>query len=55
MGWLIDPDEEAVLIYWAAQATAIADEPEQVLPMPAFMGEMNYRVADLFGLLKLES
>ncbi|MEL6260776.1 MAG: Uma2 family endonuclease [Cyanobacteria bacterium J06626_6] len=53
MGWLIDPEGEAVLIYRAAQATVIVDEPEQILPMPKFMNEMNYRVVDLFGLLKL--
>jgi len=53
MGWLIDLEEEAVLIYRATQVIAIADEPEQVLPMPASMSEMTYRVSDLFGLLKL--
>ena len=53
MGWLIDPEEEAVLIYRANQATTIADEPEEQLPIPTFIGEMNYHVADLFGLLKL--
>ena len=53
MGWLIDPEEEAVLIYRATQSSAIADESEQVLPMPEFMSKMTHRVTDLFGLLKL--
>lgn len=53
MGWLIDPEDRAVLVYQAGQQVAIVDEPEAVLPMPTFMGEMNYRIADLFGLLQL--
>ncbi|MGB0562502.1 MAG: Uma2 family endonuclease [Spirulinaceae cyanobacterium] len=53
MGWLIDPEDRAVFVYQAGQEVEIVDEAEAVLPMPTFMGEMNYRVADLFELLQL--
>lgn len=53
MGWLIDPEDRSAFVYRAGQEVGIADEPEAVLPMPTFMADMNYRVADLFGLLQL--
>lgn len=53
MGWLIDPEDRGVFIYQPKQEVEILDEPEAVLPMPKFMGEMTYRVSDLFELLRL--
>ena len=53
MGWLIDPDVRAILIYQPGQEVEILDEPETVLPMPSFMHDLTYRVIDLFGLLVL--
>ncbi|MBE9076740.1 Uma2 family endonuclease [Romeria aff. gracilis LEGE 07310] len=52
MGWLMDPEDRAVFVYRAGQEVEIVDEPEAVLPLPMFMA-MEYRVEDLFGLLKL--
>ena len=53
MGWLVDPEDRSVFIYRPGQEVEISDETEAVLPLPSFMGEMTYRVADLFGLLLL--
>ncbi|MGB7416047.1 MAG: Uma2 family endonuclease [Thermosynechococcaceae cyanobacterium] len=55
MGWLIDPEDRAVFIYRPSQEIEIFDEPEDILPLPSFMGEITFRVADLFGLLFLSS
>ena len=53
MGWLIDSEDRGVFIYQPQQEVQVLDELEAVLPMPKFMGEMNFRVADLFDLLLL--
>ncbi len=53
MGWLIDPADESVFIYRPKQEIEILDEPNAVLPMPAFMNELILKVEDLFGLLLL--
>ena len=53
MGWLIDPDDRSIFIYQPGQEVEIFDEPEAVLPMPPFMNDLTYRVADLFKLLVL--
>ncbi|MEL6325298.1 MAG: Uma2 family endonuclease [Cyanobacteria bacterium J06626_23] len=53
MGWLVDPKERAVWVYRPGQEVEIVDESEVGLPMPEFMGEVEYRVGELFGLLRL--
>lgn len=53
MGWLIDSEDRGVFIYQQKQVVEVLDELEAVLPMPKFMGEMNFRVVDLFELLLL--
>lgn len=53
MGWLVDPEDRGVFIYQPKQEVEVLDELEIVLPMPKFMGEMNFRVANLFELLLL--
>lgn len=53
MGWLIDSEDRGVFIYQPQQEVQVLDELEAVLPMPKFMGEINFRVADLFELLQL--
>ena len=50
IGWLIDPREQAVLVYLPNQPTAVFDESE-LLPVPAFARELRLTVKDLFGWL----
>jgi Uma2 family endonuclease len=51
MGWLIDPEERAVLIYYPDGTMAMLDEPEARLPMPEFAQELALTVGELFGWL----
>ncbi|NEP20116.1 MAG: Uma2 family endonuclease [Leptolyngbya sp. SIO4C1] len=51
MGWLIDPDEQTVFVYRPKQETEVFDEPDQVLAMPAFVGELRLTVKELFDWL----
>ncbi|MGB3786402.1 MAG: hypothetical protein WA949_00225 [Phormidesmis sp.] len=54
MGWLIDPNDRAVLIHRPKKEVQIVliDEPGTILSMPDFMGELSYPIEDLFNLLK---
>jgi len=49
MGWLIDPDEKAVIVYPSEGRSQVFDEPEQVLPAPALVSELKLTVEDLVG------
>jgi Uma2 family endonuclease len=51
MGWLIDPDEQAVFIYRPKQETEIFDEPDQVLPAPPFATELQLTIKGVFAWL----
>lgn len=51
MGWLIDPMEQIVLVYFPQQQTQVFDEPDEYLPMPSFASELKLTVGDLFGWL----
>ena len=53
MGWLIDPDEKAVLVYRPKQEIEVFDEPDMLLPVPLFVSELNLAVQDLFAWLVL--
>ncbi|MBE9126016.1 MULTISPECIES: Uma2 family endonuclease [unclassified Coleofasciculus] len=50
-GWLIDPDEQTVLVYLPKQQPEILDEPEQQLSVPSFASELRLTVEELFGWL----
>lgn len=54
MGWLIDPNDRVVLIHRPQKEVQLIliDEPDTVLPMPSFMGELSYTIEDLFNLSK---
>jgi Uma2 family endonuclease len=51
LGWLIDPEERSVFIYYPDRTMAILDEPEAQLPMPEFAQELSLTVDELFGWL----
>ena len=51
MGWLIDPEEQSVFVYWPDRATAFFDRPEALLPVPEFAVDFQLSVADLFDWL----
>jgi Uma2 family endonuclease len=53
MGWLIDPDEQSVLVYHPDRPTMLYDEPNSVLPVPDFAADFNLTVERLFDWLKV--
>ena len=51
MGWLIYPSEKTVFIYRPKQEIEVFDDPESLIPVPSFAGEIQIKVKDLFGWL----
>ncbi len=51
MGWLIDPDDRTVFIYYPNGTMVIVDEPEMQLPMPEFAQSLELTVGEVFGWL----
>ncbi|WP_341525397.1 Uma2 family endonuclease [Nostoc sp. UHCC 0302] len=51
MGWLIDPEEQAVFVFTRNQQPVVLDELEALLPVPEFANELRLTVKDLFGWL----
>ncbi|MBD1821966.1 Uma2 family endonuclease [Cyanobacteria bacterium FACHB-DQ100] len=51
MGWLIDPDEKVVFVYFADRTIRFFDVPEQLLPVPSFASNIQLTVQTLFGWL----
>jgi Uma2 family endonuclease len=51
MGWLIDPNEQAVFVYLPKQQPEVFDELGQSLPVPAFATELTLSLEAVFGWL----
>lgn len=51
MGWLIDPTEKVVFVYFSNQPPELFDEAEQLLPVPSFANDLHLTVGNLFGWL----
>lgn len=51
MGWLIDPEEQTVLVYLPPEQVKVFDQQQQVLPVPTFAKEISVTVGDLFDWL----
>ena len=51
MGWLIDPDEQTVFVYYPKQQPQVFDEPEELLPTPSFANGLSLSVGAVFGWL----
>jgi Uma2 family endonuclease len=51
MGWLIDPTEQTIFVYYPDQKTKFFDEPEQQISVPGFASELRLTVAEIFGWL----
>ena len=55
MGWLIDPDEQTVLVYLPPEQVKIFDRPAERLPTPDFAKDFHLTVGELFGWLVIRS
>ena len=51
MGWLIDPDDRTVFVYYPNGVMQIFDVPTAQLPMPEFAIDFELTVGDLFSWL----
>lgn len=52
MGWLIDPQKQAVIVYCPDQSAIVYDHPGTRLPVPAFAAAFHLTVEGLFGWLQ---
>ena len=51
MGWLIDPAEQTVLVYFPPDQVKVFDQASDRLPVPAFATNVELTVGELFGWL----
>ncbi|NJK60629.1 MAG: Uma2 family endonuclease [Oscillatoriales cyanobacterium SM2_1_8] len=51
MGWLIDPEEQTVMVYTPQQLPTIWEEPAAPLPVPPFAQDLRLTVGEVFGWL----
>jgi Uma2 family endonuclease len=51
MGWLIDPEEELVFIYFADRTLAVFEEQSDRIPVPLFAESYHLSIGQLFGWL----
>ncbi|MEM1310331.1 MAG: Uma2 family endonuclease [Cyanobacteria bacterium P01_H01_bin.153] len=54
IGWLIDPDEQTVLVYLPPDQVKIFDQPADPLPTPAFAANIHLTIEELFGWLVIQ-
>ena len=51
LGWLIDPREQSVLVYFPKQQPAFLEDANDVLPVPDFAQDFELTLGELFGWL----
>ncbi|MFQ3679037.1 MAG: Uma2 family endonuclease [Pseudanabaenaceae cyanobacterium] len=51
MGWLIDPEEQTVMVYTPQQLPTVWEEPTAPLPVPAWASAVQLTVGEVFGWL----
>lgn len=51
LGWLIDPEEQTVLVYFPAQQPAFFEAVTDILPVPDFAQTFGLTLGELFGWL----
>lgn len=52
MGWLIDPKEKLVFVYFADRTLTVFAAPDDRLPVPTFAESFNLTVGQLFSWLE---
>ncbi len=53
LGWLIEPSDRSVLVYYAKQQPAFFESNTDVLPVPEFASSFQLNLENLFSWLKL--
>jgi Uma2 family endonuclease len=54
LGWLIDPGEQLVQIYSSEKCLNSLENPEDLLPTPDFVDNLELTVGQLFGWLRVQ-
>ncbi|WP_055076297.1 Uma2 family endonuclease [Pseudanabaena sp. 'Roaring Creek'] len=52
MGWLLDPDEELVFVYFSDRTIAVFENKSDRLPVPSFAASFQLTVGELFSWLE---
>jgi Uma2 family endonuclease len=52
MGWLIDPEEEMIFVYFANRTIAVFDEITPRLPVPEFAAGVELTIEQIFSWLE---
>jgi Uma2 family endonuclease len=52
MGWLIDPAEQTIFIYFPNQTVRVLETAESLIPVPDFARGVQLKVGELFGWLR---
>jgi Uma2 family endonuclease len=52
LGWLIDPEDKSILVYYPDKGTDYFDKFNDKLPVPKFLPELNLTIGEIFGWLK---
>ncbi|GBF81448.1 Uma2 family endonuclease [Aphanothece sacrum] len=51
IGWLIDPKEKTIFVYFSQGQTEVFDQPDQILPVPSFSHNINLSVGSILDWL----
>jgi len=51
LGWLIDPEENLILVYSPGQQVEAFEDPTTVLPVPPFAASLTLTLGEVFGWL----
>ena len=52
MGWLLDPDEELLFVYFSDRTIAVFENKSDRLPMPSFAASFQLTMGELFSWLE---
>ncbi|MFS8820109.1 Uma2 family endonuclease [Synechococcus sp. W60.1] len=55
MGWIVAPEERVVFAYPAGQQPTVHEDPQEVIPTPAFAQGIQLTIATLFGWMQVQA
>lgn len=53
LGWLIDPEEKTIFVYFPDQKMAYFEAEKDLLPIPEFIPELSLTLGEIFSWLKM--
>jgi Uma2 family endonuclease len=51
MGWLIDPYDQLVIVYYGDRPPVYCDQADELLPSPSFLADFKLTVGEMFAWL----